>query len=76
MNRFRPNIVIEGAPQPWVDDEWKGIQISSDKEDAAGSGAVVLQYVKPCDRCKVPTINQDTAEEGHDKLERVLKEVR
>eukprot|EP00878_Enallax_costatus_P004347 GHUV01004582.1.p1 GENE.GHUV01004582.1~~GHUV01004582.1.p1 ORF type:complete len:341 (+),score=87.36 GHUV01004582.1:522-1544(+) len=82
MNRFRPNIVISGAPAPWADDHWKGIQISSNSSGNSSEGmatardAVVLQYVKPCDRCKVPTINQGTAEAGHDELERVLREVR
>lgn len=79
MDRFRPNIVISGAPQAWGDDQWKGIQISKAGGAAEGSAdgsGVVLQYVKPCDRCKVPTINQDTAEAGDDALEKVLREVR
>lgn len=82
MNRFRPNIVISGASAPWVDDQWKNIRISGNAGDSGGEApaaavdGVVLQYVKPCDRCKVPTINQKTAEAGHDKLEKVLRDVR
>jgi uncharacterized protein YcbX len=78
MDRFRPNIVISGTPKAWGDDDWKGIKISRDEGPAAAAAAdgVLLQYVKPCDRCKVPTINQQTAEAGDDGLEKVLREAR
>jgi uncharacterized protein len=44
MTRFRPNIVISGAPA-WADDGWLRIKI----------GAVELELVKPCVRCLVIT---------------------
>ncbi|MCX6081709.1 MAG: MOSC domain-containing protein [Chloroflexi bacterium] len=53
MNRFRPNIVISGATS-FAEDDWKRIRI----------GQVELGLVKPCARCNVPTIDQDTAEKG------------
>lgn len=50
MNRFRPNLVVRGVA-PFAEDNWKRIRI----------GAVELALVKPCARCNVPTIDQDTA---------------
>ncbi len=50
MNRFRPNLVVKGTT-PFAEDNWKRIQI----------GDVELALVKPCARCNVPTIDQDTA---------------
>ncbi len=49
MERFRPNIVIDGA-EPWAEDYWKTIRL----------GAVVLDLVKPCDRCVVTTKDQQS----------------
>lgn len=51
MERFRPNIVIDGA-DPWAEDFWATI----------GIGDVVLDLVKPCDRCVVTTTDQATGE--------------
>lgn len=51
MNRFRPNIVLAGGGAAWSDDGWQGVNIGSGA-GAAGEGTV-LQYVKPCSRCKV-----------------------
>jgi hypothetical protein len=47
MARFRPNIVISGAPA-WADDGWHKLRI----------GSVELDLVKPCDRCIVTTTDQ------------------
>lgn len=68
MNRFRPNIVLAGGGSAaWADDTWHSITISSSgAANAGGSGAtgestglgVLLQYVRPCSRCKVRTVSQ------------------
>lgn len=42
MNRFRPNIVVTGAPG-WTEDAWRRFSI----------GAVDFEAVRPCSRCKV-----------------------
>lgn len=49
MERFRPNLVIDGA-EAWAEDEWKTVQI----------GDVVFDLVKPCSRCVVITTDQRT----------------
>lgn len=55
MNRFRPNIVLAGGGAAWSDDGWQGVNIGSSAGAAAGEGTV-LQYVKPCSRCKVSPV--------------------
>lgn len=57
MDRFRPNLVIRGAP-PWAEDAWDRIRI----------GEIELELPKPCDRCVVTTIDQRTAEKGREPL--------
>jgi uncharacterized protein YcbX len=57
MNRFRPNLVVEGC-KPFEEDTWKRIRI----------GEVELALVKPCSRCEVTTIDQVTAARGKEPL--------
>ncbi|MFN0145392.1 MAG: MOSC domain-containing protein [Dehalococcoidia bacterium] len=57
MRRFRPNIVVSGAP-PYAEDGWRRIRI----------GEVEFGVVKPCARCVITTTDQDTAERGREPL--------
>ncbi|KAI5667283.1 hypothetical protein M9H77_17136 [Catharanthus roseus] len=50
INRFRPNILVDGC-EPFSEDLWKEIKINK----------LTFSGVKLCSRCKVPTINQETA---------------
>jgi uncharacterized protein YcbX len=54
MNRFRPNIVVTG-PIPWAEDRWQRIRI----------GSVTFRVAKPCARCAVTTVDQETGERPH-----------
>ncbi|NIC39316.1 MOSC domain-containing protein [Halomonas desiderata] len=49
MNRFRPNIVLEGAPD-FAEDCWR--------ELAAQDGRYRFGLRKPCQRCKITTVDQ------------------
>lgn len=49
MDRFRPNLVVEGC-EPEAEDGWRRIRI----------GSVPFRLVKPCIRCAVTTIDQVT----------------
>lgn len=57
MNRFRPNFVFTGG-EPFDEDRWK--------EFAIGKNRFVA--VKPCSRCVLTTVNQDTGEKGVEPL--------
>ena len=49
MNRFRPNVVLEGLDA-----------FAEDHVDTIEAGGVVLRFVKPCVRCQVTTTDQDS----------------
>jgi uncharacterized protein YcbX len=51
MLRFRPNLVVEGAPA-WAEDGWRRVRI----------GNAIFRVVKACDRCIVTTIDPDTGD--------------
>jgi uncharacterized protein len=51
MNRFRPNIVIDGIDP-----------FEEDYIDTLHFGDAVIKLVKPCGRCEIPNTDQDTAE--------------
>jgi uncharacterized protein YcbX len=59
MNRFRPNLVVEGGPA-WVEDDWLGRRLRV--------GEVVFRAVKPCDRCVLTTVDPETGEKGRQPL--------
>jgi hypothetical protein len=52
MDRFRPNVVIEGAEAPWIEESWKKLRI----------GTVEFEFMKRCTRCKIITIDQTKGE--------------
>ncbi|SAI72131.1 Uncharacterized Fe-S protein [Bordetella ansorpii] len=54
MNRFRPNIVVQG--------EWAAFE--EDYTAMITAGAARLALVKPCTRCSVPDVDQATAVQG------------
>lgn len=64
MNRFRPNLVVDGL-DAFAEDRIRRVRI----------GEVVLHFVKPCTRCSVPTIDQDTGSLSTDPIP-ALKEFR
>lgn len=57
MNRFRPNIVVSGST-PFAEDGWQAFQI----------GLITFYGVKPCGRCVVTTIDQDSLVMGKEPL--------
>jgi uncharacterized protein len=57
MNRFRPNFVFTGG-QPFEEDTWRNFRIGGNR----------FSGVKPCSRCVLTTVNQETAEKGTEPL--------
>ncbi len=55
MNRFRPNIVVDGVGlAPYDEDFWIHVRV----------GEMAAFVVKACDRCVIPDVDQDTAATG------------
>ncbi len=59
MERFRPNLVIDGL-EAWEEDHLESLTIATDE------GPVVLRLVKPCVRCTIPSVDPATGEQGHE----------
>lgn len=57
INRFRPNIVFTGG-EAFIEDTWKDFSINN----------ILFTCAKPCARCVVTTINQETGEKGKEPL--------
>ncbi len=57
MDRFRPNLVIEGAT-PYGEDDWRLIRV----------GELELEVVKPCTRCAITTTDQQTGQRAAEPL--------
>ncbi|WP_404363089.1 MOSC domain-containing protein [Marinobacter sp.] len=56
MRRFRPNIVVSGAPA-WAEDGWQSLAIGSTR----------LDLVKPCSRCILTTVDPDLGSRNPDQ---------
>ncbi len=57
MNRFRPNVVVDGL-DPYAEDH----------VDTLTSGEVVLKLVKSCVRCEITTTDQDSGQRNLEPL--------
>ncbi|MEO5876888.1 MAG: MOSC N-terminal beta barrel domain-containing protein [Streptosporangiaceae bacterium] len=57
MNRFRPNLVIEGLG-PFGEDTARVLRV----------GTATLDLVAPCPRCVITTVDQETAIKGREPL--------
>jgi uncharacterized protein len=62
MNRFRPNLVFTGG-EAFEEDSWKKFRVAGNWFAA----------VKPCARCVLTTVNQDTGEKGMEPLVTLAK---
>lgn len=57
MNRFRPNLVFKGGT-PFVEDSWGDFRV----------GETRFRAVKPCARCTITTIDQESSVAGKEPL--------
>src|SRR5271170_5696205 len=57
MERFRPNIVVEGLPA-WAEDHIDSLTL----------GPVTLRLVKPCTRCAIPSLDHRSGDPATDPL--------
>lgn len=57
INRFRPNIVVEGC-EPYAEDTWASMFVNG----------ITYSVVKPCVRCPITTTDQETAQKYKEPL--------
>ena len=50
FRRFRPNLIVGGACEPFAEDHWRSIRV----------GDAIFDLVKPCTRCVIPSLDPDT----------------
>ena len=58
MDRFRPNLVVDGT-EPFAEDDWARIRVADTS----------FRVVKPCARCVVTTVDQRTGKKGQEPLQ-------
>ncbi len=65
MDRFRPNLVVDGPLSPFAEDGWKRLRI----------GDLELELVKPCSRCIMTTVdaNNGRKDPGREPLATLLR---
>ncbi|MEM7372009.1 MAG: MOSC N-terminal beta barrel domain-containing protein [Bacteroidota bacterium] len=61
MDRFRPNFVVKGT-HPHAEDEWGPFMM----------GGIRFIPAKPCGRCVIPTIDQETSEKSKEPTQTLL----
>jgi uncharacterized protein len=62
MDRFRPNLVVGGC-EPFAEDGWRGVRI----------GRLTFRVVKPCARCTITTVDQESATKGKEPLRTLVR---
>ncbi|HET7822729.1 MAG TPA: MOSC N-terminal beta barrel domain-containing protein [Ornithinibacter sp.] len=58
VERFRPNLVVDGDLEPFEEDRWGRVRV----------GPVEFRVVKPVDRCVMTTIDPTTLERSHEPI--------
>jgi uncharacterized protein len=58
MRRFRPNVVVDGELEPFVEDSWRSLRL----------GESTYRLAEHCDRCVMTTLDPDTARGGKEPL--------
>ena len=57
MRRFRPNLVVAGAPA-WAEDDWRRLRV----------GGVSVRIATACARCNIPGLDPDSGEPTKEPL--------
>ena len=61
VDRFRPNLVVDGEPgdlEPFEEDRWRRVRV----------GAVWFRVVKPVERCVLTTVDPVSLGRGHEPI--------
>lgn len=63
ITKFRPNIVVSGAEEPWEEDFWAELAVSQ-KGGGSSGGGVGFTAAHNCARCKSLNIDYETGQPG------------
>lgn len=63
MQRFRPNVVVDGDMEPFAEDDWRTLEI----------GGVSFRFAEHCDRCVITTIDPTTRARGKEPIRTLAK---
>ena len=63
VDRFRPNVVVDGELEPFVEDTWARVQL----------GDVAFRVAKAVDRCVMTTIDLDSLTTGKEPIRTLAK---
>jgi uncharacterized protein len=63
VERFRPNLVVDGDLEPFEEDGWRRVHV----------GPVEFRVVKPVDRCVLTTVDPVTLERWHEPIRTLAK---
>lgn len=58
MQRFRPNVVVDGVAEAFAEDAWQTFRI----------GSVSFRFAEHCDRCSTTLIDPETLEHGKEPI--------
>lgn len=58
MDRFRPNLVVDGDLEPFEEDRWQRVRV----------GTVTFRVVTPVDRCVMTTVDPTTRRRGPEPI--------
>jgi uncharacterized protein YcbX len=63
MARFRPNVIVDGVPEPFEEDRWRRLRI----------GGAEFRFAEICDRCVMTTLDPQTLLGGKEPLRTLAK---
>lgn len=64
ITKFRPNIVVSGAPEAWEEDYWAQLAVTNTISPEAESSGVSFTMAHNCARCKSLNIDYETGAPG------------
>ena len=75
VTKFRPNIVVSGAPGPWDEDYWGRIIIKTRVNDDNEIQGIELALTQNCARCVSINVDYETGQPGTGEAGTVLKKL-
>lgn len=75
MRKFRPNIVVSGATEPYEEDYWGALNIDGHEDDGDQPSSLELVLTQNCARCMSINIDFSTGQQGTGPAGSILKKM-